>query len=216
MSCCGHFDSYGRAEGFVHDYYGLRFRGYGRIRNEFDGCREVTPCCPPAVETVNCVINGPECHGVVRLHITGRFSNLTNRCFKLLLCQNSLQNINTKPVYLVDGERALPLIQAHTGNIVHYDQMCELVDFHKRRWAKWDEAAKHRRGYGYGYFWNEHRHMGPREIALDCFIGLDGPAENGIHVLVRTRLPKTTFTPLPDIAGPVEGGEPYQGPIIDS
>lgn len=215
MSCCGGFNDGVRRDGFVHDYYGLRFRGYGRIRDGFfDGCKEETPCCPPAVETVNCVINGPECHDVVRLHITGRFSNLTNRCFKLLLCQNSLQNVNTKPVYLVDGERALPLIQAHTGNIVHYDQLVELVDYHKRRWAKFDEAARYPRGYSFG--WDHFRRMGPREIALDCFLGLDGPAENGIHVLVRTRLPKTTFTPLPDIAGPVEGGEPYQGPISDS
>lgn len=212
MSCCG--TGYGDGYGYAKDYYGLRFRGYGRTSNEFDGCCEPTPCCPSAVTTVNCVVNTPYCEDVVRLHITGRFSDLTNRCFKLLLCQNSLQNINTKPVYLVDGERALPLIQAHTGNIVHYDQLAVLVDYHKRKWAKFDEASRYGRGYSLGRYYGHH--MGPREIALDCFLGLDGPPENGIHAIVRTRLPKTTFIALPDIAGPVEGGEPYQGPIIDS
>ena len=186
MSCCGVCTPRG------HHHYGY-INNPGGFKDRFDGyfngrsgcsCHRLTPCCPPKVVTVKCITQQRECEDEcnipkVFLHITHTFARLGEGCFDLLLCPRTAEFINTKPVWLTDGKRSFPLIQAHTGDIVHYDQMAKLID----------DVRRCRR----------------RELVLKCYLGLDGPGENRVHILVRNRLPETTFVPFADISGAAEG-----------
>lgn len=167
MSCC-HRNFERGFDGFRDGFRdGVRFHDDRKFRR-----------CKPIVKRVTCIRPSCECDEPTVIEVTGLFNELaTNNCFDLVFCHDTLQNNSCSPVCLTDGEQSYLLIEGFTGNTVKYDQLVQLVDFHK----------------------NGHRHnpCKPRrcETVLRCFFGNDGPPGMRLHIMCDSPLPASTHVP---------------------
>lgn len=131
-------------------------------------------CCRPLIERVISVT--PATDPVVITVNKPLAEVAQENCFRLLFQPCSLESINTNPVSISDGTNTYVMIQGCTGNVVRYDQLVEYVHRHSRKDC--------------GCF---------REVILDCFFGNDGMPESVVHVVVNTRLCRSSFVVTPTV-----------------
>ena len=155
-------------------------RHHGRFLREF---------CKEPEKVVVCVKPSCCCEKPVELEVSGMFNELaTDNCWILRICADMLQMNSTSDIVLSDVDQAF-LMKEWTGAAIKYDQLCAIVDYHRR--SGW-------------------RHCPDRQIKLAMYFTNKGPKKHEVNVTCLgwldkcgkiLPLPRTTFVPNKRVAG---------------